>query len=170
MMPSPNHKARVSSTSLSRLSAGDAIRRGDLKISEPIPIPREGKDGLGPQSGVGLVDFQSSASLRDADDVTWSKSTRNMPTNDLYSMNEGGSPHNRATSYNTTTKISTGNLHDSISSAPSKDSRKPSGLKATIRRIFRRKDRPYTVEDVKEETTPSVRLYRFSFIDEFVSM
>lgn len=157
-MPSPTHKARVSSTSLSRSSTGDAIRRGDLKISEPIPIPREGKEGLGPQTGVGITDFQPSPSRRrDVEEGAWSRIERTVPADDpRSSTREGGSTTHRATAYNTTTRISDSNLHGSISSGPSRDLRKTYGLKATFRKIFRRKDRRYTVEGVKEQPSPSV--------------
>ena len=160
-MPSPNHKARASSLSLTRASTGpNTLRRGDLKISEPIPIPREGKDGLGPQTGVGSPDFQAQTSLRNVQDGAQAKQDRPHHRSGIegdYGSREP--PNAQATTNNITTRITAINPHNSISSAQSKVSIKDKGLRATFRKIFSRKaSKRRTIEGLIDETPYSVSL------------
>ncbi|KAL9108501.1 MAG: hypothetical protein Q9227_006716 [Pyrenula ochraceoflavens] len=155
-MPSPNHKTRSSSVSLNRGSTGgNTLRRGDLKISEPIPIPREGKDGLGPQTGVGSPDFQNQTSLRHAQDgTTRAKLEKPAPAKEAENPTGDNDPSSgRSNTYNATTRISGANPHNSMSSAHSKDSSRNKGLRATFRKIFGRRgsSKRSTVEGLTDE-------------------
>lgn len=104
-------------------------KRGEIKISDPIAIPREGNDSLGPQ------DLRSSTA----------RSSSPLPKN-RYSQvsttsNAQSTSQRRQTSYNPTFH----NAQDSISSSASKVSatqkRRGSSLKNVMRKIFGRKPR-----------------------------
>ncbi len=148
MSPIQSHKSRSSTGSLSRAnSTGAALRRGELQISDPIPIPREGIDGLGPQTGVGSPDFQSTTSLRspkvlvDRNSGTRTEAPplplRSSPSA-KYKSSVNGSQDFAYISHQT--KVSTSNPHDSMSSTQSKPSikkkRKDSTLKSVMRKLF----------------------------------
>jgi hypothetical protein len=152
MSPIQSPKGRSSTGSLSRgNSTGAAIRRGEIKISEPIPIPREGMDGFGPQAGVSSPDFQSATSLRNPKVQSERASAgrtetpqppkRSSPpitTHKSVAM-ESQNPNN-ASYHARAWSNSHPNPHDSMSSAPSKSSvkkkRKEGGLRSVIRKIF----------------------------------
>lgn len=99
-----------------------ALRRGDIKISDPIPIPREGPDGFGPQA----LKHPSMSSLRQ---VRQSQSS--------------AVSNSRRQTQNTSTSTSYHNQQDSISSSVSKESniqrRRGSALKSVMRKIFGKK-------------------------------
>lgn len=102
--------------------------RGEIKISEPIAIPREGRDNLGPQ------DLCSS--------TTGSSSLpKNRYSQISATSNAQSTSQRRQTSYNPTFHIA----QDSISSNASKGSatrkRRGSSLKNVMRKIFGRKPR-----------------------------
>lgn len=138
MSPLQSHKSQSSTGSLSRAnSTGVAIRRGELKISEPIPIPREGIDGFGPQAGVGSPEFQSTTSLRNPRVRSGVRASANpaeappdpqlmLPSTKTQVWSDYSSPSHHP--------------HDSMSSTPSKLSvrkkRKDSTLKSVMRKIF----------------------------------
>jgi hypothetical protein len=147
MSPLQSHKSRSSTGSLSRAnSTGAALRRGELKISDPIPIPREGIDGLGPQAGVGSPDFQSTTALprvhseRSAGgrvDTQFPHPLRSSPsTRQKSAIDRSQEP--LSISYQS--QGSTPNPHDSMSSALSKASvkkkRKDSTIRSVMRKIF----------------------------------
>jgi hypothetical protein len=142
-MPSPKQQARSSDAALRRSSTtGSTLRRGDLKISDPIPIPQVGQDSLGPQTGIDAANHSSSASLGRIDGTWPRKST--PPSSHVRTRSTGGSRHAEGlgfTSSDPTARISTApSVHnDSLSSVPSKSSLlkpKNGGFRATIRRIF----------------------------------
>lgn len=124
-MPSPNHKARRSG-SLS-LANSAALRRGDLKISDPIPFDEAGtafnSPGIAPPTSY----------LQPPNDATWPR--KSTPAQDVHVRHVSDvQPH-------TGTRASTGPslLQSSMSSVPSKGSlsqRKPGGLRAALKRMF----------------------------------
>ncbi|KAJ9206794.1 hypothetical protein DTO166G4_955 [Paecilomyces variotii] len=97
-----------------------AIRRGDIKISDPIPIPREGPDGFGPQS-LKRPSVSNLRQIRQSQSSATSNSRRQIqgPT------------------------MSYHNQQDSISSSISRESnlqrRRGSALKTVMRKIFGKK-------------------------------
>ena len=125
-MPSPNHKARRSG-SLTLAGTGAAVRRGDLKISDPIPF-EEG--GLGFNSPTTVP---PSSYLQPAGDAPWPR--KSTLTQDVHVRHVSDvQPHMGV-------RASAGPslFQSSMSSAPSKGSlnqKKPGGLRAAIRRMF----------------------------------
>ncbi|KAK2753469.1 hypothetical protein FQN54_007859 [Arachnomyces sp. PD_36] len=120
------------------------IRRGEIKISDPIAIPREGKDGLGPQD------------LRSSTVYSSSPLAKNRHSQGSAMSNSQSASQRRQTSYNPATPFH--NPQDSISSTTSKVSatqkRRGSALKNVMRKIFGRKPR-----DV-ESPTPITRQHQ----------
>lgn len=177
MSPIQSHKSRSSTGSLSRgNSTGAAIRRGEIKISDPIPIPREGIDGFGPQAGVSSPDFQSTTSLRNPKVQSERASAgrietpqppkRSSPPTAMHKSfaMEQRNPNN--SSYHARVwSNSNPNPHDSMSSVPSKSSakkkRKEGGLRSVMRRIFgsrrgeeQRRSNPMEHSSVRLLTSP----------------
>lgn len=102
-----------------------SLRRGDIKISDPIPIPREGNDGLGPQA-LGAYEYPSMSSLRQ------SQSSAVSVRRQTYS-------HNPQDSVSTTTSRNS-NMHR----------RRGSALKTVMRKIFGRSRQRSLAEDDEE--------------------
>ena len=131
-MPSPKHQNRSSNAS-QHSATGAAIRRGELKISDPIPYDI-GPNG--PSSSVGH-DMSTLAPIPRHQDATWS--SRKVSPSEIQRP-----PRN--------VSISNGELNDisrasagpslvpsSLSTGPSKNSltqRKNSGFRATLKRMF----------------------------------
>ncbi|KAK5233175.1 hypothetical protein LTR47_005672 [Exophiala xenobiotica] len=111
-MPSPNHRPRAS---LASTGTGAAIRRGDLKISDPIPF-NESRDMFITTNSIPSPRFN--AGYR-PNDTTWprkSTSAQEYHVRHVSDMPPG-----------------------SMSSIPSKSSlnqKKPGGLRATLKRMF----------------------------------
>ncbi len=130
-MPSPKSKQRSSSASLAHLSAGVAVRRGDITISDPIPID-SGYDGH-PPSTAADIDAMSSTTWQQ--DATWPR--KSTPT-EMHHIRNASYGHER----NEIGRASAGPslIPSSISTAPSKVSltqRKPSsGFRSALKRMF----------------------------------
>ncbi|KIX96335.1 uncharacterized protein Z520_08113 [Fonsecaea multimorphosa CBS 102226] len=126
-MPSPNHKAKGSG-SLSVPITGAALRRGDLKISDPIPF-----DESGAFSGASTVPHARHPSGQRQYDTTWPRAS--TATQDTHVRHVSDvPPHPRAR-----TSAGPSLIPSSMSSIPSKASlhqKKPSGLRATLKRMF----------------------------------
>ena len=108
-----------------------SIRRGEVKISDPIVIPREGNDGLGPQ------DIRSST-VHSSSPIPQNRHSQSSALSNTHTARQ-----RRQTSYNPVTPFH--NPQDSISSTVSKVSttqrRRGSALKNVMRKIFGRKPR-----------------------------
>lgn len=106
-------------------------KRGEIKISDPIAIPREGNDNLGPQ------DIRSSTA-RSSSPFPNNRFSQTSTTSNAISTSQ-----RRQTSYNPSAPFH--NAQDSISSSASKVSgtqkRRGSALKNVMRKIFGRKPR-----------------------------
>ncbi|OAP55428.1 hypothetical protein AYL99_10401 [Fonsecaea erecta] len=126
-MPSPNHKAKGSG-SLSLASTGAALRRGDLKISDPIPF-----DESGVFSGTSTVPPTRYPSGQRQQDTTWPRAS--TATQDAHVRHVSDvPPQPRAR-----TSAGPSLIPSSMSSIPSKASlhqKRPSGLRATLKRMF----------------------------------
>jgi len=131
-MPSPNNGKRHSSTSLGRHGAA-AIRRGDVKISDPIPLPKDKVDEalrLGQE-----VNHNSSRSNTPASDGTWPR--RSTPPENT--TRPGGSEGDqRGASELALNRDSAGPsvLLSTMSSKTSLKQRKSGGFRANIRSLF----------------------------------
>ncbi|KAK6385877.1 uncharacterized protein PV06_07188 [Exophiala oligosperma] len=125
-MPSPNHRSRAS---LASTSTGAAIRRGDLKISDPIPF-NESRDMFTTSAS---VPSPGPASAYQSNDTTWQH--QNLPPQEYHHRHVSEVP------INMTLRNSAGPslIPSSMSSVPSKSSmsqKKPGGLRATLKRMF----------------------------------
>lgn len=125
-MPSPNHR---SGGSLSLASTGAAVRRGDLKISDPIPYDESGEMFNGPNT----VPPTRYHSAHPSNDATWPR--KSTPIQDFHMRHVSDVPAN------TSTRLSAGPslIPSSMSSIPSKSSlnqKKPGGLRAVLKRMF----------------------------------
>ncbi|GAE00185.1 hypothetical protein NFIA_033380 [Paecilomyces variotii No. 5] len=113
-------RSPTTSHSVVRNHPSIASRRGDIKISDPIPIPREGPDGLGPQS----LKRPSISNLRQI-----RQSQTSVASNSRRQTQGPTMPYH--------------NQQQSISSSISRDSnlqrRRGSALKTVMRKIFGKK-------------------------------
>ena len=134
MSPNSKSRSRTTSLTLNRASTGDALRRGDIKISEPIPIPREA-DGFGPQT------------LPHKPTDSW---PRGPPGNTEDFVQGNGAHHSHHAS---DSRISAYNTTASLSTNPSKTSlnKQRGGFRATIKRIFGSKKNRDTITSIVEE-------------------
>ena len=128
-MPSPSHGKRVSSTSVGRHSAA-ALRRGEIKISDPIPLPRDTLDSP-------LQSDQETSNQRfltSATDGTWPR--RSTPTE--AGARPGSAGGRRDASQVAINRESAGHSANlsSMSSKNSLKQRKTGGFRATIRSLF----------------------------------
>lgn len=128
-MPSPSHGKRISSTSVGRHSAA-ALRRGEIKISDPIPLPRDTLDSP-------LQSDQETSNQRfliSATDGTWPR--RSTPPE--AGARPGSAGGRRDTSQVVINRESAGHsaILSSMSSKNSLKQRKTSGFRATIRSLF----------------------------------
>lgn len=162
-MPSPNHKARASNTSLPRASSlkstGAAIRRGDLHISDPIPVSQDGLAAIVPQLGPDSPQVQATVLQRDD-----SLPPRRYPPqekNGLYAS-YALAESKPATRYNAPTQFH--DPHESMSSGPSKGSvrrpKKEGGFRATMRKIFGTKKGRSPLSNISGDHHRSVSMAR----------
>src|ERR1700759_13790 len=130
-MPSPKSKQRASSTSLAHLSAGAAVRRGDIKVSDPIPVD-QGYDGHPPSTAADLRGMSVTAWQQDA---TW---PRKSPPPEMHHIRNASYGHER----NAVGRASAGPslIPSSISTTPSKGSLTPrkssGGFRSALKRMF----------------------------------
>ena len=125
-MPSPNHKSRRSG-SVTLASTGAAVRRGDLKISEPIPFDETGLAFNSPNT------VPPTSYHQHVTDATWPRKSTVAPDVHVRHVSDGQPPIGARAS------VGPSLLQSSMSSVPSKTSlsqKKPNGLRATIRRMF----------------------------------
>ena len=141
-MPSPSHRPNPSTTSPGRRdSKGAAIRRGDLKISEPIQLPDEVSQGTSQQFDIGSPSNPTITSTPQLEG-TWPRKSVSSGFHIRTRSNGGNEPQSqRGASYNATSRTSAGPsmLSGSLASAPSKGSfskQKDGGFRAKIRRMF----------------------------------
>ena len=127
-MPSPNSKQRSSSNSLAHLSTGAAVRRGDITISDPIPVD---DSRLSPT----MADVNAMTATSWAQDSTWLRKSTPPELNHVRNASYG---HERSQA----TRASAGpSLNpSSISTAPSKGSLAPrkstGGFRSALKRMF----------------------------------
>ena len=141
-MPSPTHRPTQSLTSSGpRDSKGAAIRRGDLKISDPIQFPHDVNHGPSQHFAIATLSNPTTMSTPQLDG-TWPRKSVSPTFHTRTRSNGGNEPQSqRAASYNATSRISAGPsmLNGAPSSAPSKGSlskQKDSGFRAKLRRMF----------------------------------
>ena len=130
-MPSPKSKQRLSSTSLTHLSAGAAVRRGDIKISDPIPVD-SGHDGHPPSTA---ADINAMSSMTWQPDATW---PRKSTPPEMHHVRNASYGHERTEIGRASAEPSL--IPSSISTAPSKTSLTPrkssGGFKSALKRMF----------------------------------
>jgi hypothetical protein len=130
-MPSPKSKKRSSSTSVAQLSAGSGVRRGDIKISDPIPVD-SGYDGHPPST---TADISAMSSTPWQQDATW---LRKSTLPELYHVRNASYGHERTQAGRASAGPSL--MPSSISSAPSKGSlsrgKSSGGFRSTLKRMF----------------------------------
>src|ERR1700742_1163747 len=125
-MPSPNHKA-TRSGSLSLASTGAALRRGELKISDPIPFAESGITFNSPNT------LPPSSYLQPPGDANWLR--KSTPARDVHVRHVSDAPPHVGLRASAGPSL----LQSSMSSIPSKVSlnqKKPGGLRAAIKRMF----------------------------------
>ena len=167
-MPSPNQKSCASAASIPRSNTtGAALRRGELKISEPIPITYDNKVGLGLHGGLGGLGLNTTSSRARADG-TWPRKSTPLSASSIPTSKEYHGPFEHGcTSYNRTIRVSASpsTFYDSLSTAPSKVSlskRKNDGFRATIRKMFGNKKKGNTVLEERDGQSRSVCNTRLS--------
>ncbi|KIX05394.1 uncharacterized protein Z518_06266 [Rhinocladiella mackenziei CBS 650.93] len=125
-MPSPNHRSRGS---FGHAATGAALRRGDLKISDPIPFDDSGGIYPNPNS---VIPTRYPSGYR-SNDATWPR--KSTAAQDFHMRHTSDvAPHN-----DTRTSAGPSIIPSSMSSIPSKASlnqKKPGGLRAALKRMF----------------------------------
>ena len=166
-MPSPSQGKRISSTSVGRHSAA-ALRRGEVKISDPIPLPRDMvvDDALQPDQDISNQQFVTSAA-----DGTWPR--RSTPPE--AGARPGSDSGQRRPSQLAINRESAGHsaIISTMSSKNSFKQRKSGGFRATIRSVFGSKrhrsslsnDRSYHIS-VRGQS----RLLFYPFVDPEVAL
>lgn len=137
-MPSPPEQSRNSNGSLLRSSTGAAIRRGDIKISDPIPYDQDAQPAVTRHNGDWPIKPEAGNMQQG----------RHFSTGNLEPGNAG-----RAS-------VGPSLIPSSISTVPSKGSisqKKQSGFRATLRRVFGSKKGRGSVDDHRKEYHRSVR-------------
>ncbi|KAI1613163.1 hypothetical protein EDD37DRAFT_335640 [Exophiala viscosa] len=125
-MPSLNHRSRGS---LGTTNTGAALRRGDLKISDPIPFT-DSRD-MFPQPTPAMSSAYDLAPL--PNETTWPR--RTSPPQEYHVRHTSDAPVNAAVRNSAGPSL----IPSSMSSIPSKGSltqKKPGGLRATLKRMF----------------------------------
>jgi hypothetical protein len=152
-MPSPKNRNRISSAS-QHSTTGAAIRRGDLKISDPIPFDQPFANTPSPP-GLGRV-----ATLR-LPDGTWTRKPSPPGMQQPRNVSIGQGEVNGISRQSAGPSL----VPSSLSTEPSKGSltlqKKNSGLRATLRRMFSSKrgrpslsDRKTAHQSVSEHLLP----------------
>jgi hypothetical protein len=142
VMPSPTYRQRSSTASLARMdSKGAAIRRGDLKISDPIQPPRGVSPGINEQFTAGTLSNPTEALTPQPGGIYLRKSV--PPGSHTRTRSNGGpEPQSQPSAPNhATSRISVvpSMLNGSLADAQSKGSlkkQKDGGLRAKIGRMF----------------------------------
>ena len=136
-MSSPSHHARHLTKSLGRTNiTGAALRRGELKISDPMPCGSGGSDESTLRNGrIGVE-----ASMISSTESVWPRKTTTSPGRSRSSTYHDPTDQ-RTMDDSPTARLSLGpsTLNQSMSSAPSRGSlskRKDGGFRATLRKIF----------------------------------
>jgi hypothetical protein len=141
-MPPPTYRPRSSITSLGRMdSKGAAIRRGDLKISDPIQLPHDVSPGTNEPFTAGTLSNPAETSAPQLGGAYLGKSvppglhTRTRSNGGPEPQSQIGAP------YHATSRISAvpSMLNGSLARAQSKGSlkkQKDGGLRAKISRMF----------------------------------
>ncbi len=130
-MPSPNYKNRSSTASAARLSTGAAVRRGDIKISDPIPVD-QGFDGHPPSTS---ADISTMSSTPWQQEDTWPR--KSTPPESYHIRNAS-----HGYEYDEALRASAGPslIPSSISTASSKTSltakKSTGGFRSALRRMF----------------------------------
>ena len=131
-MPSPKSKHRSSSTSLAHLSTGAAVRRGEIKISDPIPVD-SGYDGQLPST---TADINAMSTTAWPQDATWPRKSTPPELNHIRNASYG---HDR-TDFASRVSAGPSLIPSSISTAPSKGSLTPrkstGGFRSALKRMF----------------------------------
>lgn len=140
-MPSPNHRARAS---LGAPATGAALRRGEVKISDPIPF--DTNDYYTTYNPVTPSKYPSG--LR-ADDSTWPR--KSSPGADFHyrHASTGNVPSSTARA-----SVGPSLMPSSMSSVPSKASlnqRKQGGFRAALKRMFSSKKHRSVPSDVSDQ-------------------
>lgn len=134
-MLSPGHGKRASSTSAGRYSAA-ALRRGEVKISDPVLQPKDMVDSpMLPKQGMAI----NLPRLETPADGTWPRRGA-TPESAVWPGSEGGP---RDASHLALNRASSGQsvLLSTMSSTNSSKQRKSGGFRATIRSFFGSKRR-----------------------------
>jgi hypothetical protein len=163
-MPSPTYRQRLSTASLARMdSKGAAIRRGDLKISDPIQPPHDVSPGINEQFTAGTLSNPTEASTTQQGGGTYLRKSVPPGFHTRTKSNGGPEPQSQpGAPYHATSRISAAPsmLNDSLASAPSKGSlkkQKDGGLRAKISRMFgSRRLRETTLSTCIEAHSPPV--------------
>jgi hypothetical protein len=141
-MPLPGHKPRSAVASPGSIdSKGAALRRGDLKISEPIRLPHDSNHGLSQQFTIETLSPATAASKSPLEG-TWPRKSVSPGFHSRTRINGANEPQTpRGAPANATSRTSAGPsiANGSLPSGPSKNllsKQKESGLKAKIRRMF----------------------------------
>ena len=157
-MPSPSQKARSSTASLGRSSsAGAALKRGDMKISDPIPIPRVSDDAFDSTYANGKLDY-ASTTLYNQLDGTWPRKIASTAPH-VRAWSNGATISAKQDDMNLSKSRTSMGPSISLSSAPSKGSlskRKNSGFRLMIRRMFGSKRHRETLSPAPDMRAQSV--------------
>ena len=162
-MPSPNYRQPSSAASLARMdSKGAAIRRRDLKISDPIQPPHDVSPGINEPFTAGTVSNPTEASTPQPGGTYLRKSippdshTRTRSNGGPESQSQPGAPHPATSRISVVPSM----LNGSLASAQSKGSlkkQKDGGLRAKISRMFgSRRLRETTLSTCEEVHSPLV--------------
>lgn len=139
-MPSPQDQSRYSNGSLLRSSTGAAIRRGDIKISDPIPYTNQ---------DINTTTYRPNSDWPIKSNTADTQRGRHFSTGNLDSGDAG-----RAS-------MGPSLVTSTMSSTPSRESgsqKKTTGFRATIRRMFGSKRGRPSFEDDRSHYYRSVCL------------
>jgi hypothetical protein len=175
-MPSSTHRQRSSTALLARMdSKGAAIRRGDLKISDPIQPPHDVSPDINEKFTAGTLNNPTEVSIPQLGGACLKKGV--PPGFHTRTKSNGGPEPQSQPSvlYHAASRISAvpSMLNDSLANAQSKGSlkkQKDGGLRAKISRMFgSRRLRETTLSTTAEIHSPpvSTRMISSSFHHQF---
>ena len=158
------YRQRLSTASLARMdSKGAAIRRGDLKISDPILSPHDVGPGINEQFTAGMLSNPTEASITQQGGETYLRKSVPPGFHTRTKSNGGPEPQSQpGAPYHATSRISAvpSMLNSSLASAQSKGSlkkQKDGGIRAKISRMFgSRRLRDTTLSTCIEAHSPPV--------------
>jgi len=137
-MPPPQRHHSVDQLT-QRASTGLAIRRGEIKISDPLPSSYVHN---GPEMDYGAVNEQSTPKV----EGVW---PRRSGAATVHGRSESTTQQRHVSRFTERTSLGPSLAISEMSSVPSKRStvqRKETGLRATIKRMFSKKDRDSTIQ------------------------